>query len=73
MNIGLKLKFARMKKGLNQDQLGKAIGITKQSVSLYERNKIYPSIKTIKKICKVLNIEPIIFFNDDEKEDKNCG
>lgn len=62
MNIGLKLKFKRMEKGLNQNQLGKAIGVSRQSVSLYERNKICPNIKTIIKICKFLDADPKELF-----------
>lgn len=67
MNIGLKLKIRRIEKGLNQNQLGKAIGVSRQSVSLYERNKIYPGIKTVKKICEILDLDPReIFFNEEE-------
>lgn len=68
MNTGLKLKIKRMEKGLNQEQLGKAIGVSRQSVSLYERNKMYPTVKTIKKICKELDVDPKKLFFDDEKE-----
>ncbi|WP_039657603.1 helix-turn-helix transcriptional regulator [Clostridium tyrobutyricum] len=68
MNTGLKLKIKRMEKGLNQQQLGKAIGVSRQSVSLYERNKMYPNIKIIKKICRTLDTDPKeLFFNEDEE------
>jgi len=68
MNTGLKLKIKRMEKGLNQKQLGKAIGVSRQSVSLYERNKMYPTVETMKKICKVLDADPKELFFSDEKE-----
>lgn len=29
MNIGFKLKLKRMEKGLNKDQLGKAVGVSR--------------------------------------------
>lgn len=66
MNAGLKLKIKRMEKGLNQEQLGQAIGVSRQSVSLYERNKTYPNIETIKKICKELNADPKELFFSEE-------
>jgi len=66
MNTGLKLKIKRREKGLNQQQLGKAIGVSRQSVSLYEKNKMYPSIKTMKKICKELDATPEELFFSEE-------
>lgn len=70
MNTGLKLKIKRMEKGLNQEQLGKAIGVSRQSVSLYERNKMYPTIETIKKICKELDVDPKeLFFSEVEQNE----
>jgi len=66
MNTGLKLKIKRREKGLNQQQLGKAIGVSRQSVSFYERNKMYPSIKTMKKTCKELDATPEELFFGEE-------
>lgn len=70
MDTGLKLKIRRIEKRLNQEQLGKAIGKSRQSVSLYERNKMCPSVKTVKKICEILEADPKeLFFSEEEKDE----
>ncbi|MEG0296982.1 MAG: helix-turn-helix transcriptional regulator [Clostridium sp.] len=52
---GLKIKLARVEKGLTQDELAKAIGITRQTISLIEKGKYNPTIKLCLDMCKVLN------------------
>lgn len=63
--MNLSLKFKRIKMNLTQEELAKKIGVTKQSISDYERGRSDPSPKTMKKIAKALNSEVCeLFFND---------
>lgn len=68
MNKGFKLKMKRMEKKMSQDQLGKPIGVTGQTISLYERGKVLPRPENMKKIASILNssVEEL-FFNEDEE------
>ena len=51
-----KLKFARKQKGLSQTELGKLLGVQAQTVGRWETGKSKPNLKTINKLCEVLNI-----------------
>ena len=74
-DIGLKIKMARLQKGLTQYDLAEQIGVTNQDISAYEKGRIFriPTEKFLK-ICHVLGIEPSCLDNErfnGEKETKN--
>lgn len=53
-----RLKKLRARDGYNQTQLAKKAGISRQTVSLIERNDFTPSILTSIKIARIFN-EPV--------------
>lgn len=59
MNIGDKIRAARIEKGLTQEELGRLLGLQKSAVAKYENGRVV-NIKrsTLKKISDVLNIRP---------------
>lgn len=63
-----RLKELRARDGYNQTQLAKKAGISRQTVSLIERNDFMPSILTAIKIARILN-EPVekIFIIEEEE------
>ena len=65
MKQGLLLKMKRIEKGYNQESFGAAIGVSRQTVSFYERGKIIPKPDKIKKISKLLDTSvDELFFQD---------
>lgn len=60
----LTLKAARVNKGYTQKQAAELLGITRDTLSNYERGKSYPDVPIIKKIEKLYQVkyEAIIFF-----------
>ncbi len=58
------LKAIRVNKGLSQEDAAKAIGISEDTLSNYERGKTYPDIPTLKRIEEVYetSYENINFF-----------
>ncbi|MGW9990613.1 putative transcriptional regulator [Staphylococcus hominis] len=62
-----RLKELRAREGYNQTQLAKKAGISRQTVSLIERNDFTPSILTAIKISRIFN-EPVesIFIIEEE-------
>lgn len=56
MTIGEIIKTERKIKKLTQEQLAKKIGITQDSISLWETNKRIPDTIYIIELCKILNI-----------------
>lgn len=62
-----RLKELRAREGYNQTQLAKKAGISRQTVSLIERNDFTPSILIAIKIARIFN-EPVesIFIIEEE-------
>lgn len=54
--IGQKLKKLREETGIKQETLAKAIGLQRQTISMYESDKRDPDIPTLKKIASYFQI-----------------
>ena len=52
--IGVKIRNARLEKGLTQQDLAKITGVTPESISYYEAGKKTPALDKLKTICRVL-------------------
>lgn len=63
----LKMKAARTLKGLSQQDLAKAIGVSRQTIILIEQGEYNPSLKLCKDICVTLGVT----LNDLFWEDNN--
>ncbi|WP_419791184.1 helix-turn-helix transcriptional regulator [Staphylococcus chromogenes] len=63
-----RLKELRAREGYNQTELAKKVGLSRQTVSLIERQEFMPSILTAIKIARVFNttVEDIFIFEDHE-------
>lgn len=64
--IGKALKYIRISKGLNQEQLGKLVNISQQNLSRYENNQRIISFEMIEKIANNCGYK-IYFENEKEK------
>ena len=69
MNIGEKIKNARLQKGLTQEALGELLGVQKSAIAKYESGRVV-NIKrsTLKKLSEILNIRPSELIGDVEKK-----
>lgn len=74
MDIGQKIKQARLAKGLTQEELGKLVGVQKSAVAKYENGRIV-NIKrsTLKKISDVLHISPAELIWEEKIEKDPVG
>ncbi|MGF0039410.1 helix-turn-helix transcriptional regulator [Peptoniphilaceae bacterium SGI.131] len=61
-----KLKEFRMGKGLNQEDLGKIIGVSRQTISSIERGDYTPSIIICLKLAKEFKVAVEDIFNYTE-------
>ena len=59
-----RLKEHRSKLGMNQTELGKLAGVSRQTISLIERGDYSPSV-TLALICNV-KVEDIFEYEEDE-------
>lgn len=56
MEIGSKLKEARMKTELTQEQIADKIGVSRQTISNWENNKSYPDIVSVIKMSDLYDV-----------------
>ncbi|MEI3606975.1 helix-turn-helix transcriptional regulator [Pseudogracilibacillus sp. SE30717A] len=63
-----RLKELRAREGLNQTQLAKLAKVSRQTISLIEREEFVPSLLIAVRISRIFNepIENIFFFEEDE-------
>nr|WP_253955649.1 helix-turn-helix transcriptional regulator [Staphylococcus aureus] len=62
------MKELRARDGLNQTQLAKLAGVSRQTISLIERNNFMPSVLTAIKISRIFNetVETVFIIEEDE-------
>lgn len=56
MDIGVKIKNARIKTNLTQEQAAEAIGVSRQTISNWENEKTYPDIVSVVKMSDLYDI-----------------
>lgn len=54
--LGDRLVSAREQKGMKQVDLAEALGVSKACVNYWEKDKREPSVKDIKRLCSILDI-----------------
>lgn len=64
LDLGMRLKELRKKRGLSQTELAKLIGVTPSTISQVESNLIYPSLPALFKIAEILSIDISSFFHE---------
>lgn len=56
MDIGAKIKDARIKAGLTQEQTAEALGVSRQTISNWENEKTYPDIVSVVKMSDLYDV-----------------
>ena len=64
MSVGDNIKKARQDAGYNQDELAEAVGVTRNTISRWERNRTSPTVEELKKVSTFLGAD----FNVSEGE-----
>ena len=72
MNKGERIKELRLKKGMSQSELAKALNTTKQTISKYEKSIVtnIPSDK-IEAMSKIFNSSPEYILGWEEEKEKS--
>ena len=56
MDIGTKIKNARISANLTQEQVAEALDVSRQTISNWENEKTYPDIVSVVKMSNLYNI-----------------
>lgn len=73
IDIGIKIKDIRIKKGILIKDLAKKCGISSSMLSQIEKGNANPSLNTIKSIAKELEVPIFQFFIEDEENIKKIN
>lgn len=67
-----RLKEYRSKLGINQTELGKRAGVSRQTISLIERGDYSPSVTLALKIAKIcqVTVKDIFEYKEDENNEE---
>ena len=73
MPLHNRLKENRARLGLNQQELGRMVGASRQTISLIERGDYSPSVTLALKISRIFKVpvEAIFDYIPDGEEDNN--
>lgn len=58
----ISIKGARVEKNMTQSQVGKEMGVTKDTISNWERGKTSPTGKQLLKLCELYDVSPSDIF-----------
>ena len=70
MELRNNLADSRKKSGLNQADLGKLVGVSRQTISLIERGDYNPSVTVALTIAKVLGVDINEIFRLEDSDEK---
>jgi putative transcriptional regulator len=71
MAINIKLKLARVEKGLSQQELADKVRATRQTIGLIEKGEFNPSIGLCIRIAKALGKTLDQLFWEEEKDERS--
>jgi len=64
--LKISLRGLRANKNLSQTQVAEIIGVTKETISNWERYKTSPDIESVLKLCKIYDCELDNIFLPDK-------
>ena len=67
MEIGKKLKDARMRSGFTQESVAEKVNVSRQTISNWENEKSYPDITSVIKLSNLYSISLDELLKGDEK------
>lgn len=67
MEIGKKLKDARMRSGFTQESVAKKVNVSRQTISNWENEKSYPDIISVIELSNLYSISLDELLKGDEK------
>lgn len=69
VRVGLRVRDLRVRRGLNQSQLGRALGLTFQQVQKYEKGTNRISCSKLVRIAETLSVPAAYFFEGLESDE----
>lgn len=66
--LGQRIRIIREKSQLSQDKFGESLGVSRQTVSRWEKEKVVPELANLMAICKVYHVKMAYLIGQEEEE-----
>ncbi len=66
--LGKRIRYIRKMRGLTQEQLSEMVALEPASLSSIEVGRAFPSLVTLERLAKALDVEPVNFFEFTEEK-----
>lgn len=75
MELNERIAAARRAAGMSQEQLGEALGVSRQAVSKWESGQTKPDLEAVGKMCDIfhLSADYLLLGKEDVKPDSSAG
>ena len=65
-SLSERVKYFRLRRDLSQGELAKASGVSQSTIAQIESGRKDPSMTTLKKLCRALDVELAVLFAGDD-------
>ncbi len=70
MSFGSNIGYLRKKKGMTQEEFAERMYVSRQTVSRWETDSVYPDVETVIKLCEVLECDMETLVRGDATQEK---
>ncbi len=70
VEIGRKIRALRLERGLSQEELGRAVGITFQQIQKYERGANRVAAARLQQLADALDVAVTFFYRDEPPQER---
>ena len=70
MSFGTNIGYLRKKKGMTQEEFAERMYVSRQTVSRWETDSVYPDVETVIKLCEVLECDMETLVRGDASKEK---
>lgn len=71
MTLGEKIQYYRKKSNISQEELGNQLSVSRQSVSMWEKDITVPTVDNIKRLAAIFSVSTDELMSDGNIEEKN--
>lgn len=70
MSFGSNIGYLRKKKGITQEELAEKMYVSRQTISRWETDSVYPDMETVIKLCELLDCDMETLVRGDASAEK---
>lgn len=70
MSFGTNIGYLRKKKGMTQEELAECMYVSRQTVSRWETDSVYPDVETVIRLCEILECDMETLVRGDASAEK---